>query len=116
MADNSEAKTHLPGWAVVLVVGLAVVTLASGAVAGVALQQTTELRDDLQSEIEKRESSTALLTTLITTTDVGAQEVQQWIDSGLVRIPPPDPGEIRTPLGCFAGDVAVWNNLFGLSC
>jgi hypothetical protein len=91
VADNAKPRTHLPLWAVVWMVSLAVVALGTGVVAGIALQQTVELRDDLQSEVEKNRASTGLLTTLITTNNVGSEEVQRWIDSGLVRIPPRDP-------------------------
>lgn len=97
-----------PLWMKIFIWLLVVMTLGSGAVAGGALKQVSDLRADLTDA--RRETYIALVSLA-----VGPEDVQRWINTGDVRLPAIRTEDIRPPLGCFAGDFAVWT-FFGLSC
>lgn len=92
---------------------LAAATVGGWITAGIALGETADLRKEIERQNERQNEQLLSLVTLVAT---GPEDVQTWIDTGRVQVPPPKAEEIELPLGCFGGDRVVWSLFGGLSC
>lgn len=110
-ALRAEPRRHRHPWVLALVL---VSVLAVGSTGSIALVTRNRLKE-VEANLARVERNLDLTNKLLPLIVTGPGKVQEWIDSGQVRIPERAVGDVVRPALCAPGSPAVWG-LYGLSC